>query len=181
MRTFARALLAISFASFAFAPAFASAAMVDINTADANALDTLPGIGPTKAAAIIAYRDAHGLFAKIEDLENVKGVGPATFDKLKAFVTVATVPASAPAVQPAAHPPRSQQVQKVDSAVSSATIEHSANAVVTATAAPEVAAVALVNGPPEPAVPPRTAFLRSPWLIGLLGILAAGGGALLVL
>lgn len=61
---------------------------ININTASVAELDTLPGIGPAIAQRIIDYRTAHGPFNKIEDLMNVKGIGQATFDKLKDLVTV---------------------------------------------------------------------------------------------
>jgi len=69
-------------------PLFARAALININTADAATLDTLPGIGPTKAQAIIEYRTAHGPFAAIGDIQNVSGIGPATFADIAAFITV---------------------------------------------------------------------------------------------
>lgn len=57
------------------------AAPVDINQADAKQLATLNGIGPQKAAAIVAYRDTNGPFRSINDLAKVKGIGAATVDK----------------------------------------------------------------------------------------------------
>lgn len=62
---------------------------VDINTADATALDALPGIGPATAEAIIAYREANGPFKRGEDLQNVKGIGPAVYAKIAAQIVVA--------------------------------------------------------------------------------------------
>lgn len=61
---------------------------ININTADETELATLPGIGPSKAAAIIAYRTEQGLFGKPEDLTNVPGIGDKTFENLKESVTV---------------------------------------------------------------------------------------------
>ncbi|MBI5877939.1 MAG: helix-hairpin-helix domain-containing protein [Chloroflexi bacterium] len=61
---------------------------VNINTADAAELDTLPGIGPELAQRIIAYRQAHGPFARIEDLDNVSGIGPSTLERLRDLITV---------------------------------------------------------------------------------------------
>ncbi len=65
-----------------------AAGPIDINTADAAALQTLPGIGETKAAAIIAHRDANGPFATVDDLKNVKGIGEKTLEKLKEKISV---------------------------------------------------------------------------------------------
>ena len=61
---------------------------VNINTADETELSTLPGVGPSKAQAIISYRDENGSFQTIEDLKNVSGIGDKTFEKLKEFISV---------------------------------------------------------------------------------------------
>lgn len=60
-----------------------AAGPIDINMADAATLQTLPGIGETKAAAIVAHREANGPFTTVEDLKNVKGIGDKTFEALK--------------------------------------------------------------------------------------------------
>jgi competence protein ComEA len=62
--------------------------LVNINTATLDQLDALPGIGPTTAQKIIDYRTAKGPFARIEDIMNVSGIGPATFDKLKDLISI---------------------------------------------------------------------------------------------
>ena len=65
-----------------FVGGMAYAEPVDINKADAQTLTTqLVGIGPSKAEAIIAYRNANGPFRSIDDLALVKGIGQATVDK----------------------------------------------------------------------------------------------------
>ena len=61
---------------------------VNLNTATADDLDTLPGVGPATAATILAYRDQHGPFASVEDLADVRGIGPAKLDALRGLVTV---------------------------------------------------------------------------------------------
>ena len=61
---------------------------VSINTASLSELQTLTGIGETKANAIIKYREEHGPFSKIEDLMNVSGIGDATFAKIKDNITI---------------------------------------------------------------------------------------------
>ena len=61
---------------------------VNINTADAAALETLPRVGPAMAARIIEWRDANGRFTAVEDLMSVTGVGEKTFEQLKDLVTV---------------------------------------------------------------------------------------------
>ena len=62
---------------------------VNLNTADAAQLSTLPGIGPKTADRIIAYRQKNGGFKKIEEVMNVQGVGEKSFLKLKNLITVA--------------------------------------------------------------------------------------------
>ena len=56
----------------------------DINTASQSQLETINGIGPSKATAIITYRNEHGPFQNINDLINVSGVGPKTVEKIAA-------------------------------------------------------------------------------------------------
>lgn len=65
-----------------------STGLVNINTATQAELESLPGIGPSKAAAIIAYRQEHGPFARPEDLQDVSGIGPKTWEGLADKVTV---------------------------------------------------------------------------------------------
>ena len=61
---------------------------VNINTATSDQLDTLPGVGPSTAKAIMAYRNKKGPFSKVEDLLNVPGIGPGKFESMKPQVTV---------------------------------------------------------------------------------------------
>jgi competence protein ComEA len=61
---------------------------VNINTADAEILETLPGIGPVKAQAIIDYRNENGPFLHKEDLMQVKGIGETTYHNLEDKITV---------------------------------------------------------------------------------------------
>ena len=56
---------------------------VNINTASAEELDTLPGIGPAMAQRIIEFRETEGAFTSIEDIKKVKGIGEAKFEKMK--------------------------------------------------------------------------------------------------
>ena len=69
-------------------PAGGNDGLVNINTADLAALMTLPGIGQTKAQSILDYRQQNGPFEKAEDLMQVSGIGQASFDKLKMYITV---------------------------------------------------------------------------------------------
>ncbi|WP_262314531.1 helix-hairpin-helix domain-containing protein [Lacticaseibacillus parakribbianus] len=62
--------------------------LVNLNTATAAELETLSGIGPKKAADIIAYRESSGGFKTIEDIKNVSGIGDKTFEALAPSITV---------------------------------------------------------------------------------------------
>jgi competence protein ComEA len=62
--------------------------VVNINRASVAELDTLPGVGPSTAQAIVDYRTAHGPFGAPEDLLNVKGIGPAKFEAMQKLVGV---------------------------------------------------------------------------------------------
>ncbi|MBC6907460.1 helix-hairpin-helix domain-containing protein [Saccharophagus sp. K07] len=106
MKSFSRSLshffLAFVLASFAsVAPAVFAADQsssvqkeaadikVNINTASADALaEILNGVGPAKAAAIVAYRDEHGPFTSVDDLIKVKGIGPATLEKNRHLISL---------------------------------------------------------------------------------------------
>lgn len=62
--------------------------VINLNTATVQQLDTLPGIGPVTAAAIVAWREANGKFTSVDQLAEVDGIGPARLDKLRALVRV---------------------------------------------------------------------------------------------
>lgn len=61
---------------------------IDLNAADATALDALPGVGPATAAAIVRWRDENGAFGTIDDLLDVPGLGPAKVEALRGLVVV---------------------------------------------------------------------------------------------
>ncbi len=63
-------------------------APVNINTADATALDKLPGIGPALAGRIVAYREEYGPFQSVDDLDAVSGISPRMVDELRPLITV---------------------------------------------------------------------------------------------
>jgi competence protein ComEA len=60
-----------------------SAEVVNVNTADEEAMQNLPGIGPAKAKAIIQYREEHGPFSSLDELTNVSGIGDKSLEKMK--------------------------------------------------------------------------------------------------
>jgi competence protein ComEA len=61
---------------------------LDLNRATATDLDTLPGIGPTTALAIVTWRDEQGPFTSVDDLLDVPGIGPAKLEALSGLVVV---------------------------------------------------------------------------------------------
>ncbi len=65
-----------------------SAPLVEVNRASAAELEVLPGVGPATAAAIIAHRDEHGSFATVDDLIDVRGIGPAKLEAIRPLVSV---------------------------------------------------------------------------------------------
>ena len=81
-KLFKSVLLVAGLLSF---PAFGA---VDINTASQSELEMVKGLGPAKAKAIVAYRDAPGNFKSLDELDNVKGFGKASIDKLKDELSV---------------------------------------------------------------------------------------------
>ena len=69
--------------------------VVNLNTATAAQIATLPGIGAATAKRIVEHREKNGSFKKIEELMNVKGIGEKSFLKLKPFLTVGEPKAAA--------------------------------------------------------------------------------------
>ncbi len=65
-----------------------SGALVNVNTASATELQTLPGIGPTLAQSILDHREAHGPFGAIEDIMDVRGIGEGLFAGMRDLITV---------------------------------------------------------------------------------------------
>ena len=84
-------------------------AQVDINTATAQELQTLNGIGPAKAAAIVEYRTANGPFKSPEDIKNVRGIGNGIYQKISSEITVGNGQAARTS---AARPAAQQQQQQ---------------------------------------------------------------------
>ena len=95
--------------AFAADPAPARAPL-DLNRATAEELETLPGIGAAKAAAILEARDAQGGFSSLDELEAVRGIGPALMAKLRPLVVVGAGAAKGAARSP----PRRTRRSKAD-------------------------------------------------------------------
>jgi competence protein ComEA len=70
------------------APGLTADGLVNLNSADAATLETLPRVGPAMAARIIAWREANGGFGSVDDLRDVTGIGERTFAELQPLVTV---------------------------------------------------------------------------------------------
>ena len=68
------------------------ARQVNINTASAAELESLPGIGPVLAQRVLEYRQKHGSFTNIEEILKVNGIGPATFERIKLLITIQDMP-----------------------------------------------------------------------------------------
>jgi competence protein ComEA len=66
----------------------AAPGVIDLNTADQAALEAIPGIGPVKGAAILQHRDQIGSFDSVEQLLDVTGIGPATLEAIRPYVSV---------------------------------------------------------------------------------------------
>lgn len=65
-----------------------AARRIDVNRADAAELERLPGVGPSLAQRIVAYRDAHGPFEHPNDVAKVRGIGPKTVEVLRDYIKV---------------------------------------------------------------------------------------------
>lgn len=80
----------------ALAPVASSAeeegGLIDLNSASEALLETLPGIGKTRASAIVDYRELNGPFSSVSDITNVQGIGPTTYEKIRDLVTVRKPP-----------------------------------------------------------------------------------------
>jgi competence ComEA-like helix-hairpin-helix protein len=97
---------AASGAAAAGSGAATASGLLDLNAASEGDLDALPGIGPSKARAIIDWRDRNGKFTSVDQLDEVKGIGPAMLEKIRPHVTVGgSAPATAPASALAAAAP----------------------------------------------------------------------------
>jgi competence protein ComEA len=81
---------------------------VDINAASQSELERLPGIGPSKAAAIVEYRGSHGGFKSVDELDNVPGIGPSTMANLRPLVEVGAAPAGGSTAKSAPPPAESE-------------------------------------------------------------------------
>jgi competence ComEA-like helix-hairpin-helix protein len=87
-RSHALAWLMLGWLLFALPAVAAEPKALDLNRASAAELEALPGIGAAKAAAIVAHRDASGAFHSVDELEAVRGIGPALVEKLRPHVTL---------------------------------------------------------------------------------------------
>jgi competence protein ComEA len=84
----------------------AAADLTDLNSADQKEIAQVPGVGPKLAEAIIDHRRLHGKFKSVDELKNVRGVGPVTFEKIRSQFRVGSLPQT-----PAAETPPSPNPQ----------------------------------------------------------------------
>jgi competence protein ComEA len=89
-----RRFLPLALASLLWVPA--ALAGVNVNTANQSELESLPGIGPSKAAAIIDFRDTNGAFSSCAQLDDVPGIGPATLANITPQCEIGDGKAAAP-------------------------------------------------------------------------------------
>lgn len=161
---------------FLIPAALHAAPLVNINTADAALLDTLPGIGPAKAQAIIDYRTKNGPFQAIEDIQNVSGIGPTTFANMKDQITVSESARGGPSPegQPPAPAPSYKQVQTEPINNATSNIQTYEEAV----RAPAVTTELAPAGAPLPPAESRgMSIFKSPWTLGLVGVIILAAGA----
>ena len=74
--------------AFASKPPLPAGSHINLNTATADELTSLPGIGPAYARRIVAYREENGPFSSVDDLERVKGIGPKKMERLRPHVSI---------------------------------------------------------------------------------------------
>src|SRR5713101_1864550 len=107
-RTFAIRLSLILFLLFgvsAFAKKKPPAQPVNINTANSEQLQTVPGIGPATAGKILQMRKSYGAFKSVDDLLAIRGLGPKRLEKMRKYLTVGKPATAKPAPPPAKSPP----------------------------------------------------------------------------
>ncbi len=181
-------------------PITAYAALVNINTADAKLLDTLPEIGSVIAGRIISYRETNGPFTTVEGIQKVKGIGSgSTYAKIAPFITVGgtsviasstqsekpnPAPTSYTSIQTARLDETSaRQVEKITSP--QANIQTHEEAVIAPTETVEPAAVGAVSPVLPELVPSQntraSGLFHSPWTLGLLGVIVVAGTAFIFL
>ena len=86
---FSRSILVLIFAIALCAPTTLLAALsVNVNTADMEQLQQIKGVGPKTAEKIVEYRDAHGQFSNVDELSNIKGIGDKSLEKMAKQITV---------------------------------------------------------------------------------------------
>jgi competence protein ComEA len=81
-------VIGTEFPPFAATEESSSSELININIASQAELETLPGIGPTTAQSIIEYREQNGPFVSTQDIINVPGIGPGTYERIKDLITV---------------------------------------------------------------------------------------------
>ena len=112
-----RAFLAATLLLLSLSPV--AIADVNVNTASSSELESLPGIGPSKAAAIMQYRTDNGPFESLSQLDSVPGIGPATLQNISSLVVFSgdsTVSVTAPSKSSASSSASTGQVININTA-----------------------------------------------------------------
>src|SRR6266480_4996905 len=78
---------------------------INLNTANSDQLQEVPGIGPATADKILKMRKSYGAFKSVDDLRAIKGIGPKRLEKMRKYLTVAKLPTKADARTSAKTPP----------------------------------------------------------------------------
>lgn len=87
------------------------AAPVNLNTADSEQLQLVPGIGPATAEKILQMRKAYGSFKSVDDLLAIRGIGPKRLEKMRKYLTVSKPPTNRPATPASATKPAAPGAQ----------------------------------------------------------------------
>ena len=138
-------------------------AQININSASKEQLDSLKGIGPVKAQAIIDYRRQHGPFNSVDELEKVPGIGPETLKDIRGKVMVSGPAATTTKAAPAAKPAPARPAKPATPSAATAKSAPAAPAVPARPASPAQPAVPAKPAAPAPAtLPPAPAKPAQP-------------------
>ncbi len=95
-------ILCLLFSTCVFAKKKPPAQPVNINTANSEQLQTVPGIGPATAEKILQMRKSYGAFKSVDDLLAIRGLGPKRLEKMRKYLTVGKTPKAPPQPSPSA-------------------------------------------------------------------------------
>ena len=102
-------ILCLLFSTCVFAKKKPPAQPVNINTANSEQLQTVPGIGPATAEKILQMRKSYGAFKSVDDLLAIRGLGPKRLEKMRKYLTVGKLTAAKPTMPPAKSVPPAEK------------------------------------------------------------------------